>query len=252
MSKNILIVTVAGQSSRFSKSIGRPCLKCIYYRNSFEESLLYRMLQRHKYFDRIVIVGGNQYDLLKSTVEDKFRNILTKIQLVQNKEYSAYGSGYSLYKGYEAVRDDEFESLVFAEGDLYLDDPSFEKVITSEKNVMTYNRQIIESDKSVAFYIAADGRPHYIYDAKHSLLEINEPFRAIYNSGQVWKFTDPDLLRKVFDGLADTDLQGTNLVPVNGYFQSLKSTDYELIGFDTWINCNTVGDFNRSLERKPI
>lgn len=250
MSENILIITIAGLSSRFSKSVGHPCVKCLYYQNSFEESLLYRMLQRHKYFDRIILVGGYEYDLLKSTVEEKFKDILDKIELVQNEEYATYGSGYSLYKGYEDIKDEDFKSLIFAEGDLFLDDVSFEKVVNSEKSVMTYNHQTIESDKSVAFYIAADGKPHYIYDTAHSLLEINEPFKAIYNSGQVWKFTKPERLREVYKRLTDAELQGTNLVPVNGYFQSLEDTDYELIGFNTWINCNTVADFNGSLEKE--
>ena len=31
-----LIVTVAGMSSRFSESLGRECLKCIYYPNDIK------------------------------------------------------------------------------------------------------------------------------------------------------------------------------------------------------------------------
>lgn len=54
----------------------------------------------------------------------------------------------------------------------------------------------------------------------------------------------------MYKRLTDAELQGTNLVPVNGYFQSLEDTDYELIGFNTWINCNTVADFNGSLEKE--
>lgn len=246
----ILLLTVAGLSLRFSESVGKPCVKCLYYRDSFEESLLYRMLQRHTYFDKVVIVGGYQYSFLEETVKSRFSDIKEKLVMINNEHYSDYGSGYSLYLGYKKAAELAFDELVFAEGDLFLDDKTFDIVCKTPRDIMTYNYQPIESNKAVAFYISADGKPHYIYDTKHDILEIKEPFKAVYNSGQVWKFTDADLLSKVYDSMSETDLRGTNLVPVNEYFQRIDSKAYELIGFKMWINCNTVSDFDRSLEDK--
>ena len=65
----ILIVTIAGISSRFSESLGYDCLKCLYYENSFEESLLYRMLHQNEHFDLYVLVGGFQYEKLEAAVK---------------------------------------------------------------------------------------------------------------------------------------------------------------------------------------
>ena len=40
----VLIITVAGMSTRFSQSVGAPCLKCLYHEGRAKDSLLYRML----------------------------------------------------------------------------------------------------------------------------------------------------------------------------------------------------------------
>ena len=54
----VLIITVAGMSTRFSQSVGAPCLKCLYHEGRAKDSLLYRMLHQDGKFDRYVIVGG--------------------------------------------------------------------------------------------------------------------------------------------------------------------------------------------------
>ena len=84
----ILILTVAGLSTRFSESIGEPCLKCIFYRNSIKESLLYRMLHQKEAFDKYVIVGGYMFEQLKTTLENDFTEIQDKIILIKNDRYS--------------------------------------------------------------------------------------------------------------------------------------------------------------------
>lgn len=242
----ILLLTVAGLSSRFSDSLGRPCLKCIYYKNSFEETLLYKMLRRQKYFDKVVIVGGFKYDELLISLKEHFSELQDKIILVENKAYSKYGSGYSFYVGMEAVKELEFDELVFAEGDLFVDDETFKKVCDAQKSVITYNQEVILANRAVALYFDFEGSVHYIYDAAHGSLQINEPFTAIYNSAQIWKFTQIDLLKDIMRQMTNDEKQGTNLVPINKYFQSI-SGEIAMIGFKKWINCNTVQDFNKTI-----
>lgn len=96
----IMIITVAGISSRFSQSIGRPCLKCLYYKTDIKESLLYRMISQNKEIDKYVIVGGFQYEELRNAIEQFFGVFWSRIVLVQNEHYEEYGSGYSLYLGF--------------------------------------------------------------------------------------------------------------------------------------------------------
>ena len=247
----VLLLTVAGLSSRFSESVGYSCLKCIYHRQSVRESLLYRMLDRHELFDRIVIVGGFRFHELEEFVNREFAGIMYKLLLVENGHFADYGSGYSFQAGVRALEQDMggavCDELVFAEGDLFVDDESFRAVCMSDKSVMTYTAKPIYADKSVAFYLDMNGRPHYIYDTAHGSLRIDEPFKAVFNSGQVWKFSRPEVLRGILDGLGEEELQGTNLVPVNAYFQSIESGEVLLLGFRKWVNCNTVQDFNEMI-----
>lgn len=246
MKKRILLITVAGLSSRFSESIGHPVIKCLYYEKGFYESLLYRILENEGLFSEIIIVGGYGFEELSKTIKEKFASLMDKITLVDNECYEKYGSGYSFYKGILPLKGMDYDEVVFAEGDLFLDKESFAKVCESSKNIMTYSFDPVLSNKSVAYYIDEADKPHYIYDTGHALLSIDEPFKAIYNSGQVWKFANRNDFENLVLSMPEEDFFGTNLVPVNKYFQAVS--DIEYVGFKQWINCNTVEDFRKSLE----
>ena len=241
----VLIVTVAGMSSRFSKSVGYPCLKCLYYKQDIKESLLYRFLYQYPVFDQYIIVGGFQFDKLQSAVDESFAQFKDRILLVNNEKYAEYGSGYSLYLGLQSALEMKTTELVFAEGDLYVDRAGFERIVNADKDVVTYNRDTIWADKAVAFYFDKQYGIHYIYDVEHNALEINEPFLGIFNSGQIWKFAQIGHMRQVFKDIGETDWRRTNLVFVQKYFETLKQDEYELVGLEKWINCNTVSDFER-------
>ncbi len=239
----VLIITVAGMSTRFSESVGYPCLKCLYYKQDMKESLLYRFLYEYPEFDRYIIVGGFQFDRLKSAVSENFESLQDKILLIQNEKYAGYGSGYSLYLGLKAALEMQPTEVVFAEGDLYVDRAGFERVVNAKKDIVTYNREAIWADRAVAFYFDIRYGIHYIYDVEHSALEIKEPFLGIFHSGQIWKFARTGHLRQVFESMDEEGWRGTNLVFVQKYFETMERGEYEMIGLEKWINCNTVSDF---------
>lgn len=241
----ILIVTVAGMSSRFSESLGRPCLKCLYYENRIEESLLYAMLHQDVEFDYYVVVGGFMYDTLKSAIDRDFREFGDRLLLVKNEHYADYGSGYSLYLGLQKIMDRDFDEVIFAEGDLYVDRESFRKIYDSTNNVITCNTEPILASKAVAFYFDKNYGIHYIYDTAHSKLEINEPFQGIFNSGQIWKFVNADRIRKAVQSISEKEWQGTNLVLIQEYFGSLAKSEYDMLTFKKWVNCNTISDYKK-------
>lgn len=243
-----LLLTVAGLSSRFERSLGRSCLKCIYFERSFTESLLYRMINQGVEFDRYVIVGGYRFHELQETVARYFSDRLDRIILVENPRYADLGSGYSLFLGLRQAMKLAPDEVIFAEGDLFVDQEGFRKVCCAPNSVVTSSREPILAQTSVAFYYDKDGHIHYIYDTDHCSLQINGPFTAIFNSGQIWKFSDPDRVRKTFDSMGGSDWQGTNLAFVRRYFQGLRRDEYENIQFQRWINCNTVNDFRKSVQ----
>ncbi len=242
----VLVITVAGSSTRFSRSIGRDCLKCIYTESSAEDTLLYRLVSMNDAYDRFVIVGGFRYDELVKFIDSSLVQYKDRISAVRNEKYAEYGSGYSLLLGLEEAMKWNPDEITFAEGDLALSKEDLDRVYSSKKDVITYNLRTIRSDESVVFYFDSENRPKYVYDTNHKLLSIKEPFRSIYNSGQVWKFKDMAKLKKIIDGMDENGWKDTNLIFINGYFTTQAYDDIELIPLNKWFNCNTVTDYRIS------
>lgn len=249
---DVLVLTVAGLSTRFSASIGYEVLKCTYTESGDTATLLYRILDvAERFFDKIVVVGGYRYRELQSYISCHVSHaVQQKIELVFNERFSDFGSGWSLLLGLKAIDLTKATSVTFVEGDLYFDIPTFEQVCQSRKDTITYNHRTIDAATSVAFYIDAVSHPHYIYDTAHGDLFIPEPFMRIYNSGQAWKFTDPKRLQNAIDGLHYEQHAGTNLELINAYFSLLTVDEICLLGFDVWINCNTVWDYRSAFEKE--
>lgn len=241
----ILVITVAGCATRFSKSVGKPCLKCIYFERQPEEALIYRLIHKSENFDKFVIVGGYKIDELRFFIDTYLSDMKSEISVVENPFYSKYGSGYSLYLGLKKAVDFGCGEIVFAEGDLHVDDDGFNRVALAEADVITFNRNPIEAKTAVAFYFDEKNKVHYVYDTGHSSLSINEPFLAIYNSGQIWKFSDVNKVKCSIEALSRTQWQGTNLEFIQEYFGKLERNDYIMIEFKEWINCNTIEDFKK-------
>ncbi len=245
----VLVITAAGISSRFSRSVGYECLKCLYYEDRAENAILYRLISSNiDCCDKVVIVGGFQYDILSKTFEEWFQlseggTLGKKLFLVKNEHYADYGSGYSLLSGFNQAFEAGADEILFAEGDLYVNPVSFPSIWESKKDVVTENREPILASKAVVFYSDQKGYIHYLYDTSHGALEIREPFTAVRNSGQIWKFKDIPRLRKICGGLSDEEKRGTNLVLIQKYFDGRTEEEYERILLPEWINCNTVWDY---------
>lgn len=236
-----LIVTVAGTATRFNRDTDKETLKCIFYQESPNYSILNLLIDKSVEIDKIIIVGGYLYDELLKFVEQNLSEHKNKIQVVYNEYYNTYGSGYSLIMGINAV--DDADEIVFAEGDLYFDIESYSKVIHSNKDVITVNREFISSEKSVVLYVNDRDEVKYLYDVNHKFLEIPEPITSIYNSGQVWKFRSVDKLRNVVNSLTENQTKGTNLEIIQNYFNDIPFSMIDLISFNEWCNCNTVDDY---------
>lgn len=248
------IVTVAGLSSRFNEGLepSQHRLKAIYHTNDSRDTLLFHMMEKLDYADKIIVVGGYQYKELINYITSVFtKNVQNKIVLVENTHFSDLSSGYSLYLGIKAAFDEvsNMSEIFFAEGDLDVDEASFQKILSCEKSVITYNRETICSDKSVVVYQNESNRYCYAFNRAHGLLKINEPFKAIWNSGQMWKFTNTELLKKVNDFFYEHYISESNLSIIQGYFDELSLEEIEVLGFSRWVNCNTRADY-RLIKKK--
>ncbi len=240
----VFLTTVAGLSSRFSDSLGQEAIKCIYYEADPKKTLLFNQLQIAKEYDRLVIVGGYRFTELCRYLEHNIdSSIKQKILLVHNEDYARYGSGWSFLKGIRAVQMFAPEEILFAEGDLAFGRGDFQKIAEAKGDVITFTLGPINASTSVAAYLSADGRPHFLYDVQHGLIQVEEPFISIFNSGQVWKFADPALLYSLADELPESLHQRTNLEIINAYFSKSNKDALSLINFAEWVNCNTISEF---------
>lgn len=240
----ILIVTVAGIASRFNKDFDKPTLKCLYCRKNIQESLLYNILKMSEQYDKFVIVGGYLFDELSKTINEEFCEFASKIELVYNPHFFDFGSMYSLALGVFAAKKYNATEIVFAEGDLFVDKESYAEFTDLKTDVVTINNKPIESDKSVVFYINYGDYINYVYDTNHKTIKIDEAFKAIYNSAQIWKFINVERLIKLNDNLNEDEMKGTNLVLIQKYFNEVKSTQISIVEFKIWYNCNTKKDFD--------
>jgi len=245
----IVIVTVAGVSSRFNKDIpeDEKILKCLYYDENPKDTLIYHMLEKSSYADEIIIVGGYKYSDLESYIEKEIpQELAEKITLVYNDHYSDLSSGYSLYLGIDCALNKftDIDEILFVEGDLDIDDESFDNVVKSPKNVLTFNHEPIYSNKAVVLYQNENDEYKYLFNSDHGLLSMTEAFKAIFNSGQTWKFQDMELLKIANDNFAENLIEDTNLGIIQKYFDLVEdSNDIDIIGLNHWVNCNTRKDY---------
>lgn len=239
-----LIITVAGTATRFNKDTSHETLKCLYFQESPQYSLLYQILDKARSIDKYIIVGGYLFEALSIFIENNLQEFKDRIELIYNPHYKDYGSGYSLLKGIDAVPLG-CDEIIFIEGDLFYDKYSFEQVLSARHNVITVNREFITSQKAVVLYVDMNGYIHYLYDTEHLSLDISESFQAIYNSAQIWKFLSLEKLSTVVRDMNPFQLCGTNLEIIQKYFENLTLDTLELIPVETWYNCNTVSDYNK-------
>ena len=247
-----LIITVAGLSSRFNRDTKEDVLKCLYYEDVPSNSLLsFQVHATYDLVDEIIVVGGYKYEDLERFIRTEMKDVNPKMKLVYNDHYSDYGSGYSLLKGIEVVSE-QAGDIIFIEGDLFFDTKSVEQIFISKKDVISVNDEPILSNKSVALYFDSQNYPHYIYDTSHSCLEIHEPFTAIYNSGQMWKFMNPSRVREICRSLAPEQERGTNLEIIQAYFGAYKNSQLDIIRVNLWFNCNTVADYREAIKAMSV
>ena len=239
----IAVITIAGVSSRFNEGIPeeKKVLKCLYTESGMEDTLLYHLMKKCSYADRIILVGGYKYENLCYFYEHELISEFPDVSLVENTRYEDLGSGYSLYLGLQTAFKYDPSEVLFVEGDLDIDNISFRRVVDSSKSVLTYTYEPIYANKSVVLYKDEYDKYKYAFNSQHGLLRIDTPFSCILNSGQIWKFTEIEKLRKANDDFYKESKEDTNLRIIQNYLDS--GVDVELIPLDRWINCNTRMDY---------
>lgn len=245
---NVFITTVAGKATRFNKDLKTPVLKAIYHQGDASKSLLYRQIdQVSKACEKIIVVGGYLFESLMQEIESSFSQFRDRIELIYNPHFEDYGSMYSLYLGIQAAEKYKPEQVVFAEGDVFCDNASFDKVLGASKDVFTINRFPVYANQSVVAYESQENKLCYIYDTAHNELFFDAPVKAIFNSAQIWKFCDTSRLFQLNQQLTKEQQIGTNLNLIQFYFSDFEFAQLDCVVMEQWVNCNTVEDFLSTL-----
>lgn len=240
----IAIVAVAGMSSRFNENEKHEVLKGIYRLSDGRKTLLYSILRKCVGMDKVILVGGYQYENLEKYVLQYQKEFPFFIELVYNPYFKELGTGYTLKVGLEAsLKERNCEEITMIEGDLFFDEASFERVKASSYSVATYNYKPIDSRKAVIAYLNQEKVLKYIFSTNHGAVQITEPFLKIYNSGQIWKFTDIDCVLQLMRELPEEVWRGTNLLFIEIYFAQMREKKREMLPLKIWENCNTRMDY---------
>jgi len=246
----IAIIPVAGISKRFNEDADGSVLKVIYTETDYKKTLLYSILKKCNGFDKVILVGGYRYKELQEYMKLCETDFTFPVQLEYNPNYSGYGTGYSLKVGLDAcIREPGCDEITLIEGDLFFDEKSFAKVKISDKNVATYNHKVIYSNKAVIAYVDLQKKLHYVFSTSHGAVQIEEPFLEVYNSGQIWKFADMELVRKLVQELPDAAWEGTNLRFIEAYFARVDEGKRIMLPLEIWENCNTRMDYVKYVEQ---
>lgn len=241
----IAIITNAGISSRFNEGVpdNLKKLKAIYYENDSKDTLLYHQLLKCSYADKIILVGGYKYENLREYVQTLESGLQSKITMVLNDHFEDLGSGYSLYLGLEEAFKYDPSEVLFVEGDLDIDNDSFERVVSSDKSILTYTYEPIYANKAVVLYKDDADRYRYAFNSSHGMLTIESPFSCILNSGQTWKFTEVDKLKAANAKFYDEAKGDTNLRIIQNYLD--MGVEATIVPLDRWTNCNTRDDYRK-------
>lgn len=246
----IAIVTLAGVSNRFNEGMleCEHILKGIYTTGGYRQTLLYSILKKCEGIDKVVIVGGYQYQKLVEYIDICRNDFLFQIELVFNPEYKKYGTGYTLKLGLEkCVAEENCTEIILIEGDLYFDAESFQEVVCSTKNVATYNLKSIDARKAVIAYVNEEYKLNYVYSTEHNAIIISEKIWEIYNSGQIWKFVNMECIKQL---LVENTLDlwcSTNLKFIEQYFSKVSRNEREMLVLKDWENCNTREDYENCM-----
>ena len=253
----VAIIAAAGISARFNKDIpeAEKKLKVIFYDDNPKQTLLYNLIDKCSFADRIRVVGGYKFEALKDYLQDEgivSSEVRKKITLVKNDHYEDLASGYSFYLGLcEAFclgkeyseTDGTPDEILFVEGEVDVDSLSFEKIKESKNSVLSFNHETIYANKAVVLYRNGEGKYKYAFNSSHGLLKIEEAFSVILNSGQIWKFKECEALRKAATKFGEGKKDGTNLEIIQNYLDSVDYNGVELLSIERWTNCNTREDY---------
>ena len=256
MERKYAIITAAGCSTRFSKSIGFKCHKSLTPVDGLDgKSLLKWQIETliDNGVEQVFAVGGYMFNIFKSQIDSLEQKYQDKVEKVFNSKYSTTGSYLSMFLGFDRMYQligygiiPEPTSIICVEGDVYASNlAEFVAKPFDYSNCTirptTNGKSVLRADRDVIGVIDDCGLLSWKYSTKHSeFTNVPSSIKMLFNSGQIWEICMKSLnWRKVHEQLGQQSYKNdTNLTFID-YFSDKPDTPFEL---KDWINANTVDD----------
>lgn len=116
----ILVVLASGMGKRLDKKIPK-CVVTIY-----NQTLLEKILNNSKKFDKVIVVGGYKINLIKKIIKKQER----KVYLINNKDYKTTNMVESFFKAYSKIKQD----VVITYSDIVFHPSLLKKMMSNNEN----------------------------------------------------------------------------------------------------------------------
>lgn len=114
-----LVILASGMGTRLNKKMP----KCLVSINN--KTLLERIINISKEFDKVIIVGGYKINLIKKIIDNN-----ENINLISNKDFKTTNMVESFFKAYNKIDKD----VIISYSDILFDQSLFKKMISFNKN----------------------------------------------------------------------------------------------------------------------
>ncbi|QPB08558.1 hypothetical protein [Vibrio phage Va2] len=248
----ISLIMAAGRGTR----MGGDTHKCLTPVGEYETPFIVKQMEKlNEAFDisGFVIVVGHLSDSIQETLGDDFRGV--PIWYVVNPNYSEYGSGWSLLKGMEAIRNieyfDESSSMIVTEADCLIPTDQYKRL-----NNDWESRCLIGPNININKSVVVTVREHdcrmdeFVYDREHNnvLVKVAHGSYAIGESIQTWFIGNKDIdefemtCMELMENAEEADkVDWSNLIG----FNTMLSKDMTMVPVQydgTFINLNKPED----------
>lgn len=250
------IITVAGSSTRFSKSVNQMAHKSLWPVPALDNKCLLEWQIRtllEAGIEDIVVVTGYMADEVYKAFDrmaihtDWYRDV----HFIYNPSFSTTGSYLSMYLGFikiqELIKNAVAmipDSVILIEGDVYASNlKEFCMLPPTDFDLRptTNGKSVIRADRDVLGIVSKNDSIYWAYDPYHEALQIPPSFaKYMFNSGQIWEINwYSDAIEKIDQYGGTVDEHKTNL----SFIEFFGSSD-EPFELKNWTNANTIEDIN--------
>ena len=241
--KHIGLITLAGGSTRFAKSVGivQPVQinKSTYVLAGNPTILEIQINAMMKFcnINEIYLVVGCGSASVGSIIKKYIGRI--SIHVIESDNWENTGTAQSFKLGFDKIYEDHGSAcrVTFFEGDILTNFCAL-KLFNRSCDMIAYTNKMIDAKESVIGYKTVHGTYGFAYDSEHTEFPRIEEATQIFNCANVYHFADA---KRMHDAISNWHIDEftENLLLFEEYFSAGENEYTQEILVDPWYNCNT-------------